>query len=256
MTSTAPFLRGVYLVPERVPEGAGYPFSVPALSGLSLSLSSPVTFFIGENGSGKSTLIEALAVVCGLSPSGGGKNEVGERFGTQDQAPLASALRPQFTRRPSDSFFFRAETLAHFATLLEDRKRDPDFLGDPYARYGGRSLHERSHGEAFLAAFQHRLGAGLWLIDEPEAALSPQRQLALLALMHDRVRSGQTQLIIATHSPILMTFPGAEILELTDQGIRPTSLTETSHYQITRGILAQPESYWRHLTKAPADEGD
>lgn len=121
MTSTAPFLRGAYLVPERLPEGAGYPFSVPALAGLSLALSSPVTFLVGENGSGKSTLIEALAVLCGLSPSGGGKNEVGERFGTQDRAPLASALRPQFIRRPSDAFFFRAETLAHFATLLEER---------------------------------------------------------------------------------------------------------------------------------------
>lgn len=251
----APFLRGVRLLDERVPKDCGFPFTIPALAALALDLDRPVTFLVGENGSGKSTLLEAIAVLCGLSPSGGGKNEIGDRFAHETTSTFARALRPSFSSRPRDAFFFRAETLAHFASLLEARKNDPGFGGDPYARYGGRSLHERSHGEAFLAAFQHRLGDGLWLIDEPEAALSPQRQLVLLALMHERVRAGATQLIVATHSPILMTFPGAAILELTDRGIAETTLAETSHYQITRGILTQPESYWRHLVDAPGDDG-
>lgn len=249
----APFLRGVRLLDERVPKDRGFPFTIPALAGLALDLDRPVTFLIGENGSGKSTLLEAIAVLCGLSPSGGGKNEIGDRFAHETTSSFAHALRPSFSSRPRDAFFFRAETLAQFANLLDARKSDPGFGGDPYARYGGRSLHERSHGEAFLAAFQHRLGDGLWLIDEPEAALSPQRQLVLLALMHDRVRAGDTQLIVATHSPVLMTFPGARLLELTERGIHETTLAETSHYQITKGILTQPESYWRHLVARDPD---
>lgn len=242
----APFLRGVRLKPEAIGDRAAFPFSIPALRSLDLDIAAPVTFLVGENGSGKSTLLEGIAVACGLPAGGGSRNEVGARFAPEG-ASFGNALRPSFARRPSDAFFFRAETLAHFASLLDDRKRDPDFLGDPYGRYGGRSLHERSHGEAFLATFEGRLGRGLWLLDEPEAALSPQRQLALLALVWDHVSSGETQMIIATHSPILMTYPGARLLALDANGIRPTALEETEHYQITLGVLQHPERYWRHL---------
>lgn len=249
----APFLRGLRLVPERVSSQA-FPFSIPALRDLSLDFEAPVTFLVGENGSGKSTLLEALAVAIGLPASGGSKNETADRFGVTSDHSLASALRPSFARRPRDSFFFRAETLAHFAALLEERNKNPEFVGDPYARYGGQNLHSRSHGEAFLATFAGRLGSGLWLLDEPEAALSPQRQLSLLALVWQRVEAGDTQLIIATHSPILMTFPGAKILALDDTGIHETTLAETNHYLLTRSILEHPERYWRHLRKTETDE--
>jgi predicted ATPase len=249
----APFLRGVRLLPDRIPSPDAFPFSIPALRDLDLALTTPVTFLVGENGSGKSTLLEAIAVVCGLPATGGGKNELADRFGVANDHTLASALRPSFSERPRDAFFFRAETLAHFATLLEARRADPDFWGDPYARYGGRSLHTRSHGEAFLATFAGRLGRGLWLLDEPEAALSPQRQLALLALVWDRVEAGETQLVIATHSPLLMTFPGARLLALDETGIHQTTLPETSHYQLTRAILEHPERYWQHLRGARAE---
>jgi predicted ATPase len=243
----APFLRGVRLLPERVTSPSTFPFSIPALRDLALDLSTAVTFLVGENGSGKSTLLEGLAVVCGLPSSGGSRNETSAKFGVADDHTLASALRPSFAQRPRDSFFFRAETLAHFATLLDERRKDPFFGESAYARYGGKSLHGRSHGEAFLATFGGRLGQGLWFLDEPEAALSPQRQLAFLALVWQRVEAGDTQLVIATHSPILMTFPGARILALDNAGIHETSLAETSHYRLTREILAAPERYWRHL---------
>lgn len=132
-----------------------------------------------------------------------------------------------------------------------------DFRGNPYFSYGGRSLHERSHGEAFIALFEHRLQpGGILVMDEPEAALSPQRQLSLLALLHAFLESGNTQVFIATHSPILMTFPDATLLEIDATGIHRIRLEETSHYQITRGILAHPERYWKHLRGTRTDADD
>jgi len=169
---------------------------------------------------------------------------------------LAAALRPSFRKRPWDGYFVRAENLVRLADLLEQREQDADFLGNPYFAYGGRSLHERSHGEAFIALFEHRLQpGGILIMDEPEAALSPQRQLSLLAQLHAFLESGATQVIIATHSPILMTFPGARLLAISAEGIAEVRLEDTSHYQITRGILEHPERYWRHL-RAAAESGD
>lgn len=254
----ATYLRGVYLDASRVPDGKSFPFDIPALTNLDVRLDSAVTFLVGENGSGKSTLLEAIAVLARLPVRGGSRNELSEALADPDDAGtvLARALRPNWALRPDDAFFFRSEMHAQFASLLEARKADREFMGDPYARYGGKSLHARSHGEAFLATFDHRLGDGLWLLDEPEAALSPQRQLALLALVWDRARSGATQIIAATHSPILLTYPGARILFLDETGIRLTTLEETLHFQITRGILASPEAYWRHLRAPDAGERD
>ena len=144
---------------------------------------------------------------------------------------------------------------AHFASLLDARDVDPDFRlwGDPYERYGGRSLHTRSHGEAFLAIVQNRIRSGLFLFDEPESALSPQRQLALLAHMAALVATCKAQFIVATHSPILLTVPGCQILSFDGDAVREVSLEETSLYQITRGILQDPAVYWKHL-QAVADE--
>lgn len=150
-------------------------------------------------------------------------------------------------KQPKDGYFFRAELQAHFASLLDQRRKDPDFMGNPYGRYGGKSLHVMSHGEAFLSVMQNRFNDGLFILDEPESALSPQRQLALLALMHDLVRTGNTQFIVATHSPILLTYPGSIIVSFDGPSLQPVSLTDTKHYQITHGILTRPESYWKHL---------
>ena len=242
-----PYLSSIKLVPDRVTSVDQFPFNLPFVADFAIEFRSPVTFFVGENGSGKSTVIEAIASLCGLPVGGGGKNELAARTGADDKAPLAPVLRPGFVKRPRDGYFFRAEHMSHFAELLDARRDDPDFLGDPYGRYGGRSLHTRSHGESFLALFTERLQEGLFLMDEPEAALSPQRQLALLARMASLVDGGRTQLIIATHSPILLTYPGAEILSFDDGRISSVRLEDTSHYQISRGILESPERCWKHL---------
>jgi predicted ATPase len=238
------YLQRVYSIGERIPAEDRFPFNLPFVRGLNLDLDRPVTFFVGENGTGKSTLLEAIADLCGLNVGGGGREDL---LHTQaaSTSELARALRPSFRHRPRDGFFFRAETLVNFATLLEERQRDPDFREDPFARYGGKSLHRRSHGEAFLDVFRHRVGDGLFLVDEPEAALSPQRQLALLYLIRERVERGRTQLIVATHSPILLTFPGAAIVGFDDGTLGHVALQETMHYQITRGILECPERYWK-----------
>ena len=241
------YLRGVYLVKERVSNPEAFPFSIPALRDLDLTLPAAVTFFVGENGSGKSTLLEAIAALCDFPVSGGGRNDVADMRGPEKQSVLAGTLRPSFRERPRDGYFFRAELLAHFASLLDERRADPDFCGDPYLRYGGRSLHTRSHGEGFLALFLNRMERGLFLMDEPEAALSPQKQLTLLVRIAQLVAGGKTQLIIATHSPILLTYPGAAILSFDGDAPTLVRLEDTAHYQITRGILDAPSLYWRHL---------
>lgn len=251
--SKAPYLIGLKVVPAAV-TGDAYPFNLPAIRTLDLRFLRPVTFFVGENGTGKSTVIEALAELCGFPASGGGRNDLAARHGPEQEAALTTALRPAFRKRPRDGYFFRGEFQSHFATLLDQRKRDPDFFGDPYARYVGRSLYQRSHGEAFLAVFTGHVGAGLYLFDEPESALSPQRQFTLLAHMARLLQAGPSQFVVATHSPILLTFPGAEILSFDGDQVRPVSLEETSHFRITKGILDSPARYWKHLVPRTPEE--
>jgi predicted ATPase len=249
-----------YLVRLQLKEGAAhdgeYPFNLALIRCLDIDFTSPVTFFVGENGTGKSTVIEAIAALCRLPVSGGGRNELSGNHGPDQASPLAAALRPAFRQRPPDAYFLRAEFQAHFASLLDQRKADPEFDGDPYARYGGRSLHTRSHGEAFLAIIQNRIRSGLLLLDEPESALSPQRQLALLAQMSMLVATGKSQFIIANNSPVLLTFPGAQILSFDGDALHCISLEDTSHYQITKGILQNPAVYWKHLQENAADRDE
>lgn len=243
----APYLVGVNVVANRIEGRDGYPFTLPFVGQLDLRFESPVTFFVGENGTGKSTLLEAIASLCRLPVSGGGRNELAGRHGPDAVSPLAPVLRPAFRRQPPDAYFLRAELQAHLASLLDARHDDPEFIGDPYGRYGGQSLHTRSHGEAFLAILEHRIQAGLFLLDEPESALSPQRQLVLLAHMWAQVAARKSQFIVATHSPILLTFPGADLVAFDGGTLARVKLEDTSHYQITRGILHNAESYWKHL---------
>lgn len=255
MNSSPPYLLGVRLLPERVASFDTYPFTIPFVRDLNLEFTHPVTFLIGENGSGKSTLIEALAGACRLPTAGGARVDMGSSYAPQEDNTLSAALRATFHTMPRDGYFLRAEFHAHFASLLDERQNDPGFSGDPYANYGGQSLHSRSHGEAFLAVIQHRFRNGIFLLDEPESALSPQRQLTLLAQMHAMVSARNTQFIIATHSPILMSYPGAQLLSF--DGDRPceVQLADTSHYQVTRGVLEHPDRYMRYLF-AEDDGGD
>lgn len=244
---TAPYLQCVSLKPDPERDDTAFPFNLPFVQNLDLTFDAPVTFLVGENGCGKSTLIEGIADRCQLPVGGGGRNELADAHSPHSKSELAPALRAGFSKRPRDGYFFRAEFQAHFASLLEQRETDPDFWGDPYDRYGGNSLLAKSHGEAFMSVFEAWMNPGIILMDEPESALSPQRQLILLVRMADLARRGDVQFIVATHSPILLTFPGAVILEFSEGRVSPVSLEETSHYRITKGILDSPERYWRHL---------
>ena len=218
-----------------------YRTSLPALRGVDrIAFKTPVTFFVGENGSGKSTLVEAIAVAAGFNEEGGSKNfqfETVRKVDLDDSSPLFVRLT-RGPRRESDGYFLRAESFFNVATEI-------DRLGVTRG-YGGTSLHAQSHGEAFMSLLLHRLmGDGLYVLDEPEAALSPTRQLAMLARMHDLVKAG-SQFIIATHSPILMAYPGATILLLED-GIREVRYEDTEHYVVTRDFLNHRERMFREL---------
>lgn len=241
-----PYLQRITLRPERVANRHEHPFSLPIVHSLDLEFRASVTFLIGENGCGKSTLLEAIAGSLLLPLSGGGTADRGLQHGPRRTSKLADAVRLAFRRRPMDSYFFRGEYASQFGELLDERRDDPDFRGDPYARYGGKSLLVQSHGEGFLGIMRERIEDGLYLLDEPEVALSPKRQLALMSLLAARARAG-AQFIVATHSPMLMTVPNAEILEIADGRIDRVALEATDHYQLTRAVLANPEAFWRHL---------
>ncbi|GAB5544669.1 MAG: AAA family ATPase [Sandaracinaceae bacterium] len=235
------FVRGVRLERERVPDFGRYPFDIPAVRDLeTLDLDPGVTFFIGENGSGKSTLLEAIAIILGLNPEGGSQNfTLAERPSESELHRYMTPIRSH--RRPRRRFFLRAESLFNVATEVERL----GLIGD--MALGWEALHERSHGEAFLWLLRDRfLPGGLYLLDEPEAALSPKRQLAMLTRMHDLVNGG-SQLLIATHSPILMAYPGACIYELDEEGLKRVRYEDTEHVQITRDFLAQPARFLKHL---------
>jgi predicted ATPase len=217
-----------------------YPFLLAAVRPLDrLEFHPAVTFFVGENGSGKSTLLEAVAVACGFNADGGSKNF---RFGTREShSELHRFLRVSRGHpRPRDGYFFRAESFFNVATEIEKLDAEPG-AGPPIGpAYSEHSLHEQSHGESFLALVLNRFrGHGLYLLDEPEAALSPKRQLAVLTRIHDLVRE-QSQFIIATHSPILMAYPEAVIYQFSAAGIERIAYEETEHYRVTRNFLANP----------------
>ena len=226
----------------------GYPFSLPAVRSLSkLSLSAPVTFFVGENGTGKSTLLEAIAVNSGFNAEGGSRNfnfsTVQTHSGLYEHITLIKG-----PYRPKDGFFLRAESFYNVSSEIERLSEDGLEPPDVYFKsYGGRSPHQQSHGESFLALVNDRFwGEGLYILDEPESALSPMRQLALLRRMSDLVQGG-SQFIIATHSPILMAYPGAAIYVLTESGIELTPYRETEHYVITKEFLNNPNRMLGHL---------
>ncbi len=235
------FLVRATLLSERVASFTDYPFSIPAIGGLTtIEFDRPVTFFVGENGSGKSTLLEAIAIGMGLNPEGGSRNF---RFATREShSGLSNFLRLSRTvRRPRDSYFLRAESYFNVATEIEAIDREPAPGPPVIASYGGKSLHEQSHGESFFALFMNRLrGNGLYFFDEPEAALSPTRQLSFLARLHDLVKEG-SQFLIATHSPILLAYPDAAIHALDGGPPRLIEYRDTEHYGVTRTFLNDTE---------------
>jgi predicted ATPase len=235
------FLVRATLLREKVTSLTDFPFNIPAIGGLqTIEFDRPVTFFVGENGAGKSTLLEAIAIGMGLNPEGGSRNF---KFATREShSSLSKFLRlARSARRVRDSFFLRAESYFNVATEIEALDREPGFSAPIINAYGGKSLHEQSHGESFFALFMNRLrGNGLYFFDEPEAALSPRRQLAFLSRLHDLVKKG-SQFLIATHSPILMAYPDAAIHVLDDGPPRRVEYRDTEHYGVTRTFLNDTE---------------
>ncbi|MBB6126837.1 AAA family ATPase [Mucilaginibacter lappiensis] len=241
-----PYLQQISLKRESVPSFDVYPFHIPAVKEMSSMVFHPdVTFIVGENGSGKSTLIEAIALHLGFGIEGGSKNMQTKTH--QNASVLFEYLNSSKSyRKPSDYFFLRAESFYNVATYLEEVDK-----GKIQQNYGVSSLHECSHGESFMATLTHRLsGNGLYIFDEPEAALSPARQLAALSAIHELVQAN-SQFIIATHSPILLAYPNAVIYQLDEDGMRKINYEETEHFRLTKYFLENHEEMTRMLMGNP-----
>ena len=240
-SSLDPLIRSVRLRRDEIPDPQAWPWSLPAVRALDdLALDPGVTFIVGQNGSGKSTLVEGIAVAAGFNPEGGTTNF---GFATREDStsPLADLLTlVRGTRRPSTGFFLRAESMFNVAREIDRLDDEPYGGARVIESYGGVSLHEVSHGEGFLAIAMNRFGSeGLYVLDEPEAGLSPRSCLALLARMHDLVGEG-SQFVIATHSPMLLAYPGALIYELDEDGIAPIAFEDADVVRLTATSWTHP----------------
>lgn len=227
-----PYLRSIELKRDSIASFESYPFCIPSVTELdSIDFHEDVTFFVGENGSGKSTLLEAIAVALGFNPEGGNKNT---NFSTnENHSELSKYLKIiRGFKKPGDWYFLRAESFYNLASYME-----LDGRAAYLESYGGKSLHQQSHGESFMTTLLNKLrGHGLYLMDEPEAALSPTRQMAALSAMHQLVED-KSQFIIATHSPILLAYPRAKIYQFSSLGIMEVKYTETEHFEVTKEFL-------------------
>jgi predicted ATPase len=236
----APYLQRVWLDPTRIADREAYPFCLPFLrDDFELTLDQPITIIVGENGTGKSTLLEGIAVLAGYDEAGGGRgyrsvdhSNAVETMGGQ----LSNALRASWLPRITNGWFFRAESFFSVARYLDESARDvgappPDFLS-------------HSHGEGFLRFFEERCQRqGIFIFDEPESALSPARQMEFLKLMRRMEESTICQIVMATHSPVLMAYPGARLLRLTKYGLDPVTVEQTDHYKVMREFCDDPAGF-------------
>jgi predicted ATPase len=233
----APYLKRVWLDPERVPDHEAYPFCLPFLrDGFDLDFELPITIIVGENGTGKSTLLEGIAVLAGYDEAGGGKGYMPVDHSSAIEVAggtLSKALRAAWLPKVTNGWFFRAESFFSVARYLDQAAMGagatpPDFLS-------------HSHGEGFLRFFEERCSRqGIFIFDEPESALSPSRQIEFLKLLRLMEQSGISQVIMATHSPILMAYPNARLLHLSKSGLEPIAFENTGHYRLMREFFADP----------------
>lgn len=245
-------LKKLTLLPERVVDWQGYPFSVPAIRDFrELTLRSRIAFLAGENGSGKSTLLEAIAAHYGFGREGGNRNFRNDSTESNHSIDaLVKALRLSFDVRTGQGFFLRAESFFNTASHIDVLDQEPA----PHAplineTFGGKSLHKRSHGETFFMLLDLKFRRnGLFLLDEPEAALSPQRQLSFLVLIHDVLRKFKdAQFIISTHSPVLLAYPNAQIFSFDEGQIREVDYEETGSFQVVHRFLSEREEFLEEL---------
>lgn len=240
---SAMFIKRIEYQKEKIDNIDEYPYNIPCLKKFdTLEFHSPVTFLIGENGSGKSTLIEALAISMGMNGEGGTNNF---NFSTSNTVSTLHQYMKiiKYPDMPQTKFFLRAETFYNFSTELDIIQKEN---GDVIQYYGGKSLHEQSHGESFMSVMKSRFGSkGLYILDEPEAALSLTRQMSLLILMKQLVEEG-SQFIIATHSPILLAYPNAEIYDLERQ-FSLCQYEDTNYYQLYKLFINDKERILKEL---------
>lgn len=243
------YLLSVKLLRDKVENFNQYPFSLDVIRQLdSIEFHPKVTFIIGENGTGKSTLLEAIATAYGFNPEGGTKNFAFSTRASHSNLYKYIRIAKSF-RRPKDGFFLRAESFYNVATNIDELDESPSFGPPIKDSYGGKSLHQQSHGESFFSLMLHRFGGnGLYILDEPEAALSPTRQMAMLTRMHQLIEE-RSQFIIATHSPIILAYPNAQILELIDGKLIPANYDEFEHYTITKSFLNNHQTMLNKLLK-------
>lgn len=226
-----------------------YPFCLRIIQKLQDIKLTQVTFFVGENGTGKSTILEAIALNAGFGAEGGSKNI---SFKTSSESVYSGAQKLSdniilsWNKKLKDGYFFRAESFYNVANYIDYLENECG--GGAYLSYGGKSLHNQSHGESFFSFFKNRMGKnGFFILDEPEAALSPARQLSLLVLIKNLCQNSDSQFIIATHSPILLSYPNAIIYSCDNDYLEEISYTETDHYKITKQFLNNYELYLKNL---------
>jgi predicted ATPase len=237
----APYLKRVWLEPSRIIDREAYPFCLPLLKDdFELSFDRSITIIVGENGTGKSTLLEGIAVLAGYDEAGGGKGYMPVDHSNAIEVmggKLSSALRASWLPRITNGWFFRAESFFSVARYLDEAAREP--LSGPPPDY-----LSHSHGEGFLRFFNERCQRqGIFIFDEPESALSPSRQIEFLKLMRRMENIGHCQIIMATHSPVLMAYPGATLLRLSKYGLEPVTLKDTDHYRVMREFCDDPKSF-------------
>jgi predicted ATPase len=233
-------------------DSSKYPFSIPLVRDLKeIVFPNQVTFIVGENGTGKSTLLEAIAAKTGFGREGGSRNinfDTADSEHSEGSKVLAACMTLSWRKKPKDGYFFRAESFFNVASHIDNLDKEPGFGRPIKDSYGGKSLHSQSHGESFFSFFKNRLGGGgLYVFDEPEAALSPQRQLALLGIIHDVCKNPDSQFLIATHSPILLAYPGARIYSCDGEKLEEIRYEDTKHYDITKNFLDNPGRYLKRL---------
>ncbi|MFJ7367160.1 AAA family ATPase [Peribacillus frigoritolerans] len=241
------YIRGIYLNRDRISSYDHFPLDLPVIKHLQeVAFHPSVTYVIGENGMGKSTLLEGIAIAYGFNPEGGTLNFNFSNYDSHSNLDEYLRLK-RGVYKPKDHFFFRAETFYNLATNIEELDRESSFGSKIIDSFGGKSLHQQSHGESFFSAFVERFqDDGLYILDEPEAALSPLRQISMLARINELVQQG-SQFIISTHSPIIMAYPDAKILQISDEGMSEVTLEESNHYLLMKQFFEDKDRLLHHL---------